>query len=162
MRRLPEGNSVSVFDTIRTAVTEHDDDHAAAEAVYDSILKRDMIPLLLDECRRQRRHLSRRAEEEVFSTVRAVPEDAEKFDPVQDRHTLLLTLRDVPLRIGDGTVTTWGEASRDFLESRREMLTKQVAGLKRTIDHLDEVLTFLDETGTDCLNDALQAKEVAA
>lgn len=65
----------------------------------------------------------------------------------------LLPLLDKPLPLGDGILVTWGDATKDDLHKRREMMAAQVAGSIETIGFIDRALGILLQTGVKRLND---------
>lgn len=162
---LPATQPVSLRERIREEI-EFDpkaNDYRVAERVLRSVSKNDLLPLLVDAVGTVRRSHVRRTEAVFDSIVSRFPRSRTVTYTPEQRRNILSTLKIEPkdfyalcrekIDFGDGTSKSWGEAKKDQLIQRREMIAKQMGGLQATLSRLDTAIRLLDETGADCLND---------
>jgi len=136
----------------------HLSDEKVAEEVLGQTLKRDLLPLIIREVGDCRRQLVRSAE--AATGPRPAPpgtsvEVVGQFEPDPERFRALLTQR---IALGDGTFTTWGEASVEQLRTRIALIARQEAALGVTRRGLEEAVAALEQSGARCLNDLLGAR----
>lgn len=139
------------------------DDHRVAERILRSVAKADLMPLLVDAVGTVRREKVRRHEHVLDGLKARMPKlRAVSYTP-DERRNLLSRLKLEPkdfydlcrqkIDMGNGTSARWGAVSVKQLIQRREMLLRQQAGLRSTIERLDTVIQLLEKTGADCLDD---------
>lgn len=146
---------------------------AAADEIATDILrmctKQDLAPLLVAAIETSQRNRVRAVEHarwlntmtelrERTGAIVAFPSAKSSVERLSELRSLLAR----QIKVGDGTLTTWGQATLDQLRQRRAMLDSQRAGLSASIQRLDDAIGLLEQTGAPCLDAIATPGEVAA
>lgn len=138
---------MSIFDRIREAVVEHDDDEAAATAVYRKVTKADLRALIVRECQHARRTMTSRVERAAFRPSRNPGE----VDPLAARQDLL---DEEFYADPDRGYVKWGKATVADHEARIAYLKALSAGIEESIARHETALAIIRESdGATCLAD---------
>ena len=153
---------MSIYTRIYRAVSADPEASAidVAEAVFRQSTKGDLLPLIAAEVRREQRKRVRTVEQR--HGVVMMNHYRKPSAPISERVTLssssdlvgrLRTFMEQPIRLFDGTSTTWGKATLEELRQRREELQMQRAGIDESIRLLDDAIDVLLITKAKCLED---------
>jgi hypothetical protein len=111
-----------------------------------------------ERTRERRAEIARRDAEAYSELTRNLNAAMEKFKS-ELRMQWTAELLAAEFALGDGTVTTWGEATREQHEARMAMHKRNaLSGMEGYARHA-AALEEMDRTGTTCLRDALQATD---
>lgn len=139
-----------------------------AESLMRQATKAELLPLLVAEVRREQRKRVRTVEQRhgvvLMNHYRRQSAPVSKTIgqvPARDLVSRLRSFMDQPIRLFDGSTTTWGKATLDELRQRRAELVQQRAGISQTIGLLDDAIEVLEESGALCLADLPDPEELA-
>lgn len=111
-----------------------------------------LLPLVTAEVGRARRSSVRTVERHVFA-------HSSRRRPVVVTGRITPELRQLAnraFRLGDGTETSWGTATRAQHQQRIAWYERHIAGCEQTLAHHREVLAALEAAGAECLNDLIE------
>jgi hypothetical protein len=141
-------------------VGEPDQDLANARKALKALSEHDLVQLVAAELARLRRTHVRHTERAVTSVVLVNP-PAKDAQPASTRvkvRTVELSpetrkLLRLKVSLGRGESVEVGQATREQLLRRIEMLERNRTGIGRTVEQLREIVRVLDETGVACLDE---------
>lgn len=126
-----------------------------ADDLIKKLTKKDLLPLLVDAIKGEQRQRVHDLETKVMSGFVSTPIDFDTAYAPDQAVAQLLALADESFSLGDGTSTTWKDATVPEHLMRIAMLEEQRAGIALTISYHRAAIGTIEKVGVTCLADAL-------